>query len=284
MSGSGAAARWDVRRYATVPSTNTLLLDEARRGAPAGLVAVADHQSAGRGRLGRRWEAPPGSCLLVSLLLRPVLPAAALHLCTAAVALGAADACAEVAGVAPGVKWPNDLVVDDRKLAGVLAESDAAMPGRPPGSMAVVVGIGCNVEWPGPPGAGGTSLAASAGRPVDRERLLQALLAAVAPRVDALDGPEGRAALAAELRRRCVTVGRRVRAGRPAGAGGDLVGRAVDLTGEGHLVVESADGRRHEVTAADVVHLRPSGAPAPRADVTDGDAPVRPPGGADGVG
>lgn len=258
MSAPGPSERWRVRRFPTIASTNTYVLDEARRGEPAGLVAVADHQSAGRGRLGRRWEAPPGSCLLVSLLLRPVLPPAAFHLCTAAVALGVADACATVTGVAPGVKWPNDLVVRDRKVAGVLAESDPGAPGGELGSVAVVVGIGLNVSWPGPSGAGGTSLEEEAGRPVDRERLLEALLGAVSPRVDALDGPSGRSELAADLRRRCVTVGRRVRAERPRAAGGDLVGLAAALTDEGHLVVEAADGERHEVAAADVVHLRPA--------------------------
>jgi BirA family biotin operon repressor/biotin-[acetyl-CoA-carboxylase] ligase len=148
----------DVRRFDSLDSTNTYLLAEARSGVPEGVVAVAEHQTAGRGRLGRRWEAPPGTCLLVSVLLRPVLEPGQLHLCTSAVALAAADACAAVAGVSPAVKWPNDLLVRGRKLAGVLAESDPAAPGGPEGSVAVVVGVGCNVDWPGPEEAGGISL------------------------------------------------------------------------------------------------------------------------------
>src|ERR1700686_1291505 len=80
-------AMYEVRRFAELDSTNRYLLDEARAGAAEGLVAMADHQTAGRGRLGRRWEAPPGANLLVSVLLRPTLPTEELHLCTVAMAL-----------------------------------------------------------------------------------------------------------------------------------------------------------------------------------------------------
>lgn len=245
----------DVRQLATVDSTNSYLLAEARRGAAEGLVVVADHQTAGRGRLGRRWEAPPGTCLLVSVLLRPVLEPDELHLCTGMVALAMADACARVAGVAPGLKWPNDLQVDDRKVAGVLAESDPGAPGGPPGSVAVVVGVGCNVAWPGPVGAGGTSLEAAAGRPVDRPALLGSLLTGFADRAPSLRSAPGRRDLARELRRRCTTLGRVVRVELARGV---LVGTAVDLTDAGQLVVDTGEGRR-AVAAGDVVHLRSSG-------------------------
>ena len=115
----------DIRRFDSIDSTNRYLLDEARRGAPDGVVAVADHQSAGRGRLGRSWEAPPGSNLLLSVLLRPDLPVGDRHLASAAVALAAAEAVDAVTGVRVGIKWPNDLLgPDGRKLAGVLAEAD----------------------------------------------------------------------------------------------------------------------------------------------------------------
>lgn len=248
----------DVRYLATVDSTNTYLLAEARRGAAEGLVVVADHQTAGRGRLGRRWMAPPGTCLLASVLLRPVLDPEHLHLCTAVVALAMADACAEVAGVAPDLKWPNDLLIDEHKVAGVLGESDPGAPGGPPGSVAVVVGVGCNVAWPGPPGTGGTSLEAAAGRPVDRTALLGSLLAALRDRAPSLGTDAGRSDLVRELRRRCVTLGTVVRV---ESARGVLVGTAVDLTDGGHLVVDSGAGRE-EVAAGDVVHVRSSGSAA----------------------
>ncbi len=249
MSGD---LHFDVRRFEELDSTNSYLLDEARRGAPAGTVALADHQRAGRGRLGRQWESPPGSGLLCSVLLRPTLEPASLYLVTAALALAAVDACRDAAGVRSGIKWPNDLVVGEAKVAGVLAEADLTAAGGPVGSVAVVAGIGVNVTWPGPPGAGGTSLAEAAGRPVERDRLFDALLSALSPRVDALDSPRGRAGLAEELRGRCVTLGRDVRVEL---AGRTVIGRASGLTPDGHLLVDAASGTE-EVAAGDVVHLR----------------------------
>jgi biotin-(acetyl-CoA carboxylase) ligase len=115
-----------VRRFIEIDSTNRYLADEARLGSPHGLVVVAGYQTAGRGRLGRRWDAPPGVNLLMSVLLRPGDDPAAPHAGVLAVALAAADACTAVAGVEPRLKWPNDLVVDDLKLAGILAEVIAA--------------------------------------------------------------------------------------------------------------------------------------------------------------
>ncbi len=128
-----------MRRFARLDSTNRHVLDQARRGAPQGLVAVADHQTAGRGRLGREWVSPPGASLLASVLWRPELPVERLHLLTFAMGLAAAAACQRVARFRPGLKWPNDLVVDGAKLAGVLAEADLPV---------VVVGIGVNLDWP----------------------------------------------------------------------------------------------------------------------------------------
>src|SRR5262245_23342989 len=133
--------RWDVRHLASIDSTNRYLLDEARAGAAAGLVAVADHQTAGRGRLGRSWEAAPGSSLLVSVLLRPDLAVDRLFLLTLAAGLALADAIAAVAAVSAGLKWPNDLVVDDKKLAGLLAEADLSAGA----ARALVIGAVCHL-------------------------------------------------------------------------------------------------------------------------------------------
>jgi BirA family transcriptional regulator, biotin operon repressor / biotin---[acetyl-CoA-carboxylase] ligase len=253
----------DVRRFGEIDSTNTWLLAEARAGAPEGLVAVADHQSAGRGRLDRRWEAPPGAALLVSVLLRPVLEPGALHLATALVALSALDACRQTAGVDAGIKWPNDLVVADAKLAGVLAEADPSAGGGTAGSVAVVVGIGLNIE---PPGRGASSnatslaelVAAGRGSAVpSRDALLSALLYELERRRPELDDAEGRRALGSDLRSRCVTLGRAVRV--ELGTT-ELIGTATGLTDEGALVVETDAGRR-VVTAGDVVHLRGAAPP-----------------------
>jgi BirA family biotin operon repressor/biotin-[acetyl-CoA-carboxylase] ligase len=245
------AGAWEIRRFPEIDSTNTYVLDQARQGAAEGLVAVADHQTAGRGRLDRRWESPPGANLLASVLLRPGCAADDLHLCSGAVALAAADACAEVADVEPFLKWPNDLLVGGSKLAGVLAEADfdgARLRG-------VVVGIGINVAWPGPPEAGGTCLddAGGTAQPVDKGVLLDLLLEGLARRRPLLDEESGRGTLTDEVRRRCSTLGQRVRVTLP---NEELTGIASTIDEAGHLVVDTGSDRRL-VSAGDVVHLRP---------------------------
>jgi BirA family biotin operon repressor/biotin-[acetyl-CoA-carboxylase] ligase len=224
-------------------------------GAPEGIVVVADHQTAGRGRQGRTWEAPPRSSLLLSVLLRP--PATVRDLCTMAVAVAATDAIAQVAGLTTKLKWPNDLVWPgdgserDRKLAGVLAESDGD---------AVVVGIGINVDWPADLPAELRSVAIAAnhvmGEPVDREDLLIALLQHLDLRYTPLKASNDRGPLLDAWRERSATIGTHVR----AELGGDRVlhGKAVDITEAGYLVVEADDGQRHELAVGDVIHVRPA--------------------------
>ncbi|MHB1924728.1 MAG: biotin--[acetyl-CoA-carboxylase] ligase [Acidimicrobiales bacterium] len=247
----------DVRWFGEIDSTNRYLLDEARRGAAAGLVAVADHQTAGRGRLGRTWVAPPGASLLVSVLLRPDLPAGHLHLASVAVALSMADACARRARFEPEIKWPNDLMVGERKLAGVLAETDLGRPGGS-GPPAVVVGIGINVNWPAelPEELADRAVAINhiTGRPADRSRLLVAMLEALEPRAGQLDSEAGRSRLSSEYRARCATVGREVRIDLQDES---FTGVATDVDDHGHLLVQTGVCLR-EVTAGDVVHLRPT--------------------------
>lgn len=242
----------DVRRFRELGSTNTWLLGEAESGVPEGLVVVADRQTAGRGRLGRQWESPPGSGLLTSLLFRPRLEPDDLFSVVALCTLAAREAIEVTAGVSSGVKWPNDLVVDEAKLAGVLSESRGAGTDR----LAVVVGIGINIGWP-MPGRDATEFRATcldalAGRPVDRETLLEALLDGVAVRRSRLDDPPGRAGLIRELEASTVSIGRPVRVEL---ADETFSGTALSLDERGHLVVQ-ADGERRVVTAGDVVHLR----------------------------
>jgi BirA family biotin operon repressor/biotin-[acetyl-CoA-carboxylase] ligase len=255
----------DIRRFDSLDSTNRYLLDEARAGATEGVVAVAEHQSAGRGRLGRRWEAPSGANLLVSVLLRPPLPAELRHLASAVVSLAAVDAAGPL-GLDLGLKWPNDVLAGDgRKLAGVLAEADLtadAAGNRPSERLPapIVVGIGINVNWPVTDAdlpddlvGAATSLHQQTGGPVDRSDLLEALLQALEPRVAALGSPSGRRGQADDLRARCTTLGTRVRVEL---ADGRFEGVACDVTPEGHLVVDTA-GTTRTVIAGDVVHVRP---------------------------
>jgi len=206
----------DVRWFAEVDSTNRLAADLARGGAGDGLVVGADHQTAGRGRRGRTWEAPPGSSLLVSVVLRPV-PA----LVTLAAGVAASEACEAVARVRVALKWPNDLMSGDRKVGGILSELVGG---------AAVVGLGLNLCW-APAGA------ACLGPAVDRDALLAAWLTA-------LDRPGD---VLVRYRERCATLGRRVRVELP---GGPIEGLAEDVDDEGRLVVGG-----HVLSAGDVIHL-----------------------------
>ncbi|MDP9336594.1 MAG: biotin--[acetyl-CoA-carboxylase] ligase [Actinomycetota bacterium] len=221
----------DVRWFERIDSTNRYLLQCASEGSSEGVVAVADEQTAGRGRLGRAWVAPAGSALLASVLLRPALPVERTHLVTLAAGLAALDAIDALTTVRAGLKWPNDVVVDDRKLAGILAEAD--------GAGAVVVGMGCNVQPAALPVELYDSATAVA---VDRARLLVQWLRAYDARLAALDR------VVADATARSATLGRRVRVEL---ADETFEGAASALTDEGFLVV---DGR--VVSAGDVVHLR----------------------------
>lgn len=270
LLGSTGARFADVRWVAETASTNSDVMELARQGEPEGVVLVADHQTAGRGRAGRSWSAPSGASLLTSILLRP--PAASAEACTTAVALAAAEAIEEVAGFAPRLKWPNDLVWPgdgsghDRKLAGILAEADwpvgssaATGPRRagPDERVVVVVGIGINVRWPEdlPEELADLAVACNhvTGRAVDREDLLISLLQHLGPWYERLVAGD-RSALVAPWRERSATLGRRVRV--ELGPD-DVVGTAVDLTEDGHLVVETLEGERRSFAVGDVVHLRP---------------------------
>ena len=223
---------WHVEVVSETGSTNADLLAAAAAGAPDRSVLCALHQTAGRGRLDRRWDAPPGANLLVSLLFRDV-PAAA-HELTWRVGLAACAAAEQVAGVTPTLKWPNDLLVDDRKLAGVLAQASFGAPG----GAAIVVGIGMNVRW-APEGA------ARLGKGVDPLDVLAALLAAY----DALP-----ADVLPLYRQRLGTLGRAVRVELP---GGEVInGRAVDADPDGRLVVLDACAVTHRLDVGDIVHLR----------------------------
>jgi BirA family transcriptional regulator, biotin operon repressor / biotin---[acetyl-CoA-carboxylase] ligase len=235
---------WSVRHVIETGSTNDDLLTAAEAGAPDRTVLVADHQTAGRGRLDRRWEAPPGANLLVSMLFRTV-PRRTSTL-TQRVALAAVDACRAAAGVDAVLKWPNDLLVGDRKLAGILAQraSDGS----------IVVGLGLNVGW-APDGAVSLRSAVSlgeAGSDVDvatPRDLLLALLTAF----DAL--PDD---INIRYRNALATLGRRVEVQVP---GGRIDGRAVDIDDAGRLMVVDASGLTHHLDVGDVVHVRDAGPP-----------------------
>lgn len=258
----------DVRWVAETGSTNADLLALAAEGGPEGVVLGADHQTAGRGRRGRTWTAPRDAAVLVSVLLRP--PARLVDLVMPAVAVAAAEAVEATVGVAPGIKWPNDLVVPapsgpDRKLAGILAEAawppgvEAASGWREPGPadrVVVVVGMGLNVRSAGrDPELDATAVACDELGPAPaREDLVAAWLAALDRWWATVAAPDGPAALRAAWRARSATLGRRVRVDLGAD---DLEGEAVDVTDRGQLVVRTVEGATRTLAVGDVTHLRP---------------------------
>jgi len=163
---------FDVRWHAVVPSTMDLASAAAAAGTPAGFVALADHQTAGRGRRGHHWSSPPGAGLYFSYLARPTR---LVELVTLAAGVGVREGVAEATGVWPQLKWPNDLLVGGRKLAGVLAEgANLATP-----AASVVIGVGINVGpavYPADVAERATDLRTASGRDVPRFALFVSVL------------------------------------------------------------------------------------------------------------
>ena len=173
------------RYYDEIESTNVEAKLLANSGAPEGTVVIAEAQSAGRGRLGRRWTSPAGKGLLFSVLARPDVPMSEAHLFTLVTAVAAAEAIEARTGLKVQIKWPNDLLVDDRKIAGILME----MAGEEDEIEWIVVGIGVNVnteysELPVALRRSATSLKQATGTAVDRSELLADLLLALQAHYD----------------------------------------------------------------------------------------------------
>jgi BirA family biotin operon repressor/biotin-[acetyl-CoA-carboxylase] ligase len=275
VAGDRARSQLAATRFANIEwvsetgSTNADLLVRLRDGAGEGAVLVADHQLAGRGRQGRSWTAPAGASLLVSVLLRP--PAAVAGVSGMAAGVAMADAVRAVAGVAPRLKWPNDLVLPgdgtghDRKVAGILSEADwpaganisAGWRQPHPGErVGVVVGVGVNVHWPPALPADLEDVAVAlnhvSAKVVDREDLLVAYLRCLDDVYAKLVAERSAESVLDAWRERSATLGRRVRVDLGAA---DIEGVARDVTGDGHLIVDTAEGAR-EVAVGDVVHIR----------------------------
>lgn len=234
-------------------STNAALAEQAAAGAPSGRVLIAEHQTAGRGRLDRIWTAPSRSGLTLSVLVRPHDVAVARWTWLPLLAgLAVAAAVRREAGVPAAVKWPNDVVVDDRKLAGVLVERVESHGSSP----AAIIGMGVNVslrpdELPVPTA---TSIAAEQGETTDRTVLVRALLRALEGLLgDWQQSNGGGGGLHKAYVDACTTVGQRVKVLRPAAE--PIEGDAVGIDTSGRLLVRTVTGLV-AVGAGDVVHLR----------------------------
>ncbi len=232
--------------HGAVPSTNDLVREAARRGAPEGLAIVADAQTAGRGRLGRAWVSPPGVNLYLSVLLRPDLPAAEAPQLTLLGGVAVATT-ALACGLAPTLKWPNDLLLGERKAAGVLAEIETG-PGGRIGHVVLGLGLDVNLDPAAlPPDVAplATSFAAVAGGALDRAAVARRLLEALDAWLERFRrhgfGPVREAWL-----RLSGLPGRRlaVALGGPGQAAEVLEGTAAGLGEDGALLLETPAGRR----------------------------------------
>lgn len=241
--------------FEQVGSTNDLAHAQARDGAADGLLVIAEEQTAGRGRLDRTWWAPPGTCLLMSLLLRPGarLPVQRASQLTMCLGLGAAEGIEKMTGVRSGLKWPNDLVVAGRKLGGMLAELHT----REERLDYAVLGLGLNVNLdftaanvPAELLSLATSLQIELGHPVDRIGLLAAILEQTEHWYEhMLAGQSPHEAWAARLD----TLGRRVRVSLMSGR---IEGVAAGITPEGGLLVKDDEGNVQVVWSGDVSAVR----------------------------
>jgi BirA family biotin operon repressor/biotin-[acetyl-CoA-carboxylase] ligase len=223
-------------------STNDRARELAAGGAPHGTVVLAEEQTAGRGRQGRSWSAARGRSVTLSIVVR--LGAAALDLLPLSAAVAVCDACEAVAPVRCAVKWPNDVWIDGRKVAGILIEA------RPQERWAVL-GIGLNVdttadELDAEIRETATSLRIASGRPADRETTLEALLDCLAERLQTPREP-----LLAAYRERDALYGREIIW---SASDGRREGKAEGVDEDGNLVVFTSDGERHTLTAGEV-HL-----------------------------
>lgn len=238
-----------IHLFQEVDSTNDEAAGLAARGAPEGVVVIADSQRRGRGRLGRRWASPGGVGLYLSVILRPPIQPHEAPALTLLGAVAVADAVERTTGLDAGIKWPNDLIVRGRKVAGILGEIAAETSCL----HHVILGIGINVnqteaDFEGELRQTASSLRIEAGHPVDRTAIGRSLC-------ESLDGwydrflSDGIAFVLERARQRCLTLGRVVVA---RTGDEELRGLAVALGSAGELVVRDADAKLHRLLVGDV--------------------------------
>jgi BirA family biotin operon repressor/biotin-[acetyl-CoA-carboxylase] ligase len=242
-----------ILRFESLPSTNTEAARLGSEGAEEGLSVVADEQTAGRGRLQRTWVSPKGAGLYFSMLLRPTFAQDRWPLVTFMAALAAGDALLEASGVQTDIKWPNDLLANERKICGILAEAIETPTGR-----AVVVGIGINLTadaFPEELAKVATSVAEASGRVPERETILAALVRALSRWYSLIQEPDSAEKIvAAWASRSSYAAGKLVQV-----TNGDEVwqGMTRGVESDGALRLETANGETRLVRAGDVVNIRP---------------------------
>ena len=233
-----------------IDSTNTAARELAKQGAPSGTVLIADQQTVGRGRLGRSFHSPGGFGLYFSLILRPSCHATELMHLTCAVAVAVCDAVEKSTGLRPGIKWTNDLVHGKKKLGGILTELGLKSDGT---VDYAIIGIGINCchtesDFPDDIRSIAASLAMVTGTPTDRNHLAAALMEALYLMEQIL--LTGQEELLTRYRKDCITLGQEISLLR---ADGNVRhAKALDIDGEGALIVRYADGHIGTVTSGEV--------------------------------
>ena len=251
MRETGLLGTRKVYFFDETKSTNEVALNLGRQGEVAGVLVVAESQTCGRGRLGRAWVSPPGQGLYFSIILRPRLEPADLAKITLVAALAVCKAVEGVTGLAPGIKWPNDLLLAGEKFCGILTETGALSVGEP---SLVVLGIGLNVStqldlFPTELRERVTSLVAAGGEFIARGELLAAIIKEVEVEVARLEQGEF-AAVLVDWRRRDATLGKRLAWLTPAGKVVEGVSLGPDETGALHI--RDDGGQEHEVLSGDL--------------------------------
>ncbi len=232
-----------VHHFHVADSTMHHARELARAGAEEGTLIIAEQQSAGRGRLERSWLSPAGG-IYMTLVTRPAVAPAQAPRMNLLAAVAVSDAIERLFGVPARVKWPNDVLIEGRKVCGILAEMEAETDAV----RFVNVGIGLNANMPiADVQEGAVSLFELLGAPVDRVRLVREIVAGVLSRLPRLTD----VTTLDEWRTRAVTIGREVSV-----VTGDtrITGVAVDINSTGALLVRGPDGRTHEVVAGDCIH------------------------------
>ena len=241
-----------VMRFDSLPSTNTEAAHQAKKGAPEGLCVVADEQTAGRGRLQREWVSPRGAGLYFSIVLRPALEQRCWPLITFAAALAVHDALLDVCALETDIKWPNDLIVNDRKISGILAETLDTAIGK-----AVIVGIGINLTnaaFPDELARSATSVAGATGKEPHPKTVLESLLRAFEKRYLTLQSDGGSTEIIREWSRHSpYASGKRIRV---SDNGEKIEGAARGVDSVGALRVETDAGEIRLVHAGDVTVLK----------------------------
>lgn len=234
--------RGEVHHFDEVGSTMDVARELARKGAGTGTIVVAERQSGGKGRLGRQWLSPPGG-IYCSLILRPRISPAHAARTALMVSVAVAQAIRKVLGLPAELKWPNDVLIQGRKVCGVLAEMQAEADAVD----FVVLGMGINVNT-SVSEARATSLREELGRQVSRSHVLEAILS----EVEALEGLLGTQELLEKWKSLSATLNRSVRI---VGLGEEIEGEAVDVGSGGELIVRGRDGLLRSVVAGDCFHL-----------------------------